>query len=199
MRGDDAVMRHQASAPALKGGDHAVGERLRAEDLVGRAADRGTAGRRDRIMDRRDVLFQDRHGGGVGGVGMHDGIEIRPRLEDVAVEAPFARRQHVAGKGGVPVHRHHMLGRQLVVGDAGRRDEEAVAVADADVAGRALVDAEAVHAAAGLDQLGAQRAFFLVHRRRSFFNSSGFTSSGRAAACRRGSARRPRRSCRRPW
>src|SRR3546814_8020346 len=57
---------------------------------------------------------------------------------------------------GIERHRHDVVRRQRLVGNARRRDEQPAAAARADVAGGALVDAESVHRPAGLDDLPSQ-------------------------------------------
>jgi len=60
-----------------------------------------------------------------------------------------------AGLGGIVVavkmHIDDLLGLHRLIGRAGRRDQHAVAMAQADVSRCALVDAEHIHAQAGVD------------------------------------------------
>jgi hypothetical protein len=51
----------------------------------------------------------------------------------------------------VQAHEHDLLGLHRLVGRAGRRDQQALAVAQADISRRPLIDAERIHAAAGID------------------------------------------------
>ncbi len=75
------------------------------------------------------------------------------------MEAPFGRWTTIADDLVVEAHRDDVLGLHVVIGHAGRRDEEALAVPEADVAGRSLVDAERVHRTAGVDDALAFLSF----------------------------------------
>ena len=73
------------------------------------------------------------------------------------MEAPFGGRTAAPLETAVELHLHEVCRLHPVVGQGCRRDQEAPRIADRDVAGRALVDAARVHAAAGLHHLAAGR------------------------------------------
>ena len=146
-------MGEQAGAP--------VGQRLQREPRklgravlgIGRAGDVVSAGGGDHVVDRGDAAMHDRQGRAVGRVGVDHRVCLRLRLEDVEVETPL-RGGDVAlprRPAAVPVHEDDVLGRHLVIGQPGRRQQDPVIDANADIARRALVDARGGHLAAGHD------------------------------------------------
>ena len=162
---DHAVMVQQAGQPALQRAHGMFGKLLRAEGRIGRAADGVAAGAGDHVMHRRNLHAHDREHRRVGRVRVDDGVHVRPRLEDIAVKPPLARRALGGIVRAVEIHVDDLLGLHRLVGRAGRRDQQAVAVAQADIARRALVDAERIHAQAGVDD---GLALFPVFRGRHF-------------------------------
>ena len=93
--GDHAVMGEKAGFPILKGFDRIVRERLGAEGGIGRAADVIAAGDRDHVVQAGNVFLQDGECRAEGGVGVDDGIDVRARVDDVQVKAPFGGRDEV--------------------------------------------------------------------------------------------------------
>ena len=75
---------------------------------------------------------------------------------DIAVHAPFAGRfQRVVGVA-VEIDQHDIPRFELLVGQAGRGDQESRFEAHADVAGAALVERLCIHRQAGVDHLPRQ-------------------------------------------
>ena len=149
--GDHAVMGEQAGEPALQRAHRMFRQFLGAEGRVGRAADGVAAGAGDHVMHRRNFHAHDRQRRAVGRVRVHHGFDVRPRLQDIAMKPPFARRALGRIVRAVEAHMDDLLRPHRLVGRAGRRDQQSVAVAEADIARCALVDAERVHAQAGID------------------------------------------------
>ena len=119
------------------------------------------------------------------------------------MEAPFGRGRPLPRT--VRSKRMAMMssGCIVVVGHAGRRDQETFAVPEADVAGGPLVDAERVHRAAGVDD-----ALAFLSRRRTTWRAPSIPAARRAGSGSRASslgvaaphrqARRRRRTGKRP-
>jgi hypothetical protein len=72
-----AVMRHQASAAPIQGGDDGVGQRLAAEGGVGGAAHVAAAEARHHVMKGRDALALAGQRGGERRMGVHHGAGLR--------------------------------------------------------------------------------------------------------------------------
>ena len=132
-------------------GERVVGERLRAEGRVVGAADVVAAGHRDHVVEGRDPEAQAGERGRVGGVRVHDRVQLRTRRVDRGVEAPLGRRLAATRRAAVGADERDVVGLESVVGNAGRRHEEAGArsarAAHRHVAGLVDVDAARVHRA----------------------------------------------------
>ena len=124
---------------------------LRAEGRVGRDTDGVAAGARDHVVDRRNFQAHDGEDRRIGRVGMDHRVDFGPGPQDVEVKSPLARRPLGGIVRAIQAHEHDLLGLHRLVGRAGRRDQQALAVAQADISRRSLVDAERIHAAAGVD------------------------------------------------
>ena len=93
----------------------------------------------------------DRQDGRIRRMSVDHRVHFRARFEDIAVKAPFAGGTLVGLDRAVQSHEHDLLGLHGFIGRAGRRDQQAVLMAQADISRRALINAEAVHAQAGVD------------------------------------------------
>ena len=97
------------------------------------------------------------------GMGVEDGAGLGAGAEDVAMKAPFGGGRERAFPGfvlGGERHGGDVLGAELIVGNGRGGDQHRAALADADIARGALVDAERVHPAAGLDDRPADQFYF---------------------------------------
>ena len=91
-------------------------------------------------------------------MGVNDGGDFTSRLQDVAMEAPFARRPPPAEPPALQIHQRNVLGDEGFVGHAGGTYEEgALIAAYADVARFAVGQAAARQLAAAADDGFAQR------------------------------------------
>jgi len=102
-------------------------------------------------MDRRNLQLHDGKDRGIGRMGVDNGIHFGARFEDIQVKAPFARWALIGVERPVPIHEHNLLGLHRLIGRAGRRNQHAIAMAQADISGSALIDAQLVHAQTGID------------------------------------------------
>src|SRR5699024_8755101 len=89
--------------------------------------------------------------GAVGRMRMHDGVHIRSLFEDIAMEAPFGGGLVPTRRAPIHGEKHDIVRAQFFVGNAAGGDEQTIAMAHADVAGRALVEAAGVHLQAMID------------------------------------------------
>ncbi len=84
-------------------------------------------------------------------VRVHDRVQLRPRRVDRGVEAPLGRRFAAPGRAAIVADERDVVGLEAVVGNAGRRQQEAGArparAAHRHVAGLVDVDAALVHRA----------------------------------------------------
>jgi hypothetical protein len=149
--GDHAVMFQEAGEPAFERGDGMIGELLRAERRIGRAADGVTAGTGDHVVYRRNFQAHDGENRRIGRMGMNHRVHVRPCLQNVEVESPLARRALRRIETAVEPHIGDLLGLHRLIGHARRRDQHPGVVAQADIARCALIDAQRIHAQAGVD------------------------------------------------
>jgi hypothetical protein len=84
-------------------------------------------------------------------VGVNNGIHLGARLEDIEVKPPFARRPLPRIEAAIQAHENDLLGLHRLVGDACRRNQHPLVMAQADISGRTLVDTQLVHTQAGVD------------------------------------------------
>jgi hypothetical protein len=106
---------------------------LPSEGRVRRDADGVAAGTRDHVMDRRNFEIHDGEDRRISRVGMDHRIDFGPGLEDVEVKSPLARRPLGGIVRAIQAHEHDLLGLHRLVGRAGRRDQQALAMAQADI------------------------------------------------------------------
>ena len=153
--GDDSVMRQQAGASARERVDRVIGQFLRAECRIGRAADIGSTGQRHHVVKGRQPAAVARERGGVRRVGVNDRRELGPGCIDVAVEAPLRRGCFRTRSRAGKCHEHEVVQVEFAIGHAGRRDDEpalrSAGAACRDVAGLVDVDAGVVHCTGGVD------------------------------------------------
>ena len=127
--GEDAVVLHQHGrrAAAAQRLDDAAADRVVADERE--RADRDLAAELvgHHRQHARDRLAARRPGGGVRRVGVHDPADLGQLAVDVGVRRGVGRRRVLALDDlAVEVADDHVLGRQVVVGDPARLDDQQV-------------------------------------------------------------------------
>ena len=138
-------MPQNASRAPFKRLERVIGELLRPETRIGRAANIKSTGNRHHIMKRRNATLMHRKRRRVDGVRMQHDIHILAVLQNIAVKPPFRRGTMPSRKRSVKIHFHNIGGLHLVIGQARRRDQHTAIDTVRDIARRALIEAAAVH------------------------------------------------------
>ena len=98
--------------------ERVVGELLRPETRIGRAANIKSTGNRHHIMKRRNTALMHRKRRRIDGVRMQHDIHILAVLQNIAVKPPFGRGTMPPRKRSVEIHFHNIGRLHLVIGQA---------------------------------------------------------------------------------
>jgi len=131
--------------------DRIVRQFLCAERGIGRAADVVAACHRDHVMQTRDAFLQDRERGAEGRMGVDDGIDVIPVVDDVQMKPPFRRRHQITLIGAVRMHEDDVTGLHRLIRTPRRRDQHTAFHPRGNVTRGALIDAGFVHFQTGID------------------------------------------------
>jgi hypothetical protein len=152
------MMGQERGTAIVQGLDNLIRQLLSAEGGVRCAPDIVATGHGDHVMEGRDGPLQTGKHRTIGTMGMEDTSGLGIMMVDIAMHAPFGGRlallHLVLGLTGEvqpdDIRRGAMLVRQ-----GGRRDQKAIAAADAQIAGGGLIETQLVHGPGGCQQLFA--------------------------------------------
>ncbi len=155
-KADLPMVGEQAGGAAFHRLEHRGGKAGRSKLGIVRDPEARAACHANHVVEGGHILAQAGKGRGMGGMDMHDGARLGPRLVDIEVHPPFRRGQEIAAIAAFEVHLYDVVRFHPVIGNAGRGDEKALLGAHADIARRALVDSQFIHGEAGGNDLLAQ-------------------------------------------
>src|SRR5579871_944381 len=125
--------------------------------MIRSAADVAPTRKRHHIVKRGNAPAGASECRRVSGVRVNDRANLVPRLEDVAVDPPFARRATAAKPPAIEIHERNILVMQRFVIHPGRADEEApLAATHADISRSALSQTTARQLSTGVYHHQAQ-------------------------------------------
>ncbi len=197
-----SVVGHQGGGLALEGLHHERGQLGCAEGRVGRHPNRSAQGEH-RVVHARQLVDHAREGGGHGRVGVHHRAGVEAPV-DAQMEAELGGGLELARhQRAVEIHHAHLIGAELGQHRSRRGHGDQVAVARAQVAGRAQDEALGRQRPGGAGQLlsfAGQGGF--GHAGSVFPGRPRVRSAGAAGTARRRRdrpcGRRPRSRARRP-
>src|SRR5947199_375597 len=82
---------------------------------------------------RGDLQIPDRQDRRIGRMRVDHGVDLGPGPQDIEMKPPLARRALGGIVRAVEAHEHDLLGLHRLVGHAGRRDQQAAVMAQADI------------------------------------------------------------------
>lgn len=149
------MLSEQASEATLQRGQGVIGQGLRAESGILRAADRCSTGYAGHVMKARNGPVVTGQRGRIDGMAVKDHIYIRAFAQYVAMKSPL-RRWAQTDIGAVKIHFHQVFRLHRLVGQGGWRDKKTALRAHRKVSGGSLIDSAGIHTAAYIHHLPAQ-------------------------------------------